>query len=157
LSDTQGILLARVVDDRGEPKVGVTASSFALASAGASGPHFLGDNKQAVPMANATSASGWVVYFGVAPGVAQLGTAANANVPLDMPVSTIAARTVTIATIKATDGAQVLPTNVSFKNQIMPIFRNVSQGGRGCVACHREDKIGATVGNLVLNVETGEV
>lgn len=147
----RGILLARVVNDKGDPKAGVAASNFVLASSSVNGPHFLGDARQPLPAATSTSASGWVVYFEVAPGVAQLGTAANATVTLDMPVSPIAAATVTIATIKATDGAPVLPKNVSFANQVLPIFRLASEGGRGCAACHSGNGIGKDLGNLAFN------
>src|SRR6185436_11225059 len=151
LTDTRGILLARVVNDKGDPKAGVAKANFLLSGASVNGPYFLGDTRQPLPAATATSASGWVVFFEVAPGVAQLGLAANATVTLDMPVSTIAAKTVTIATIKATDGAPVLPKNVSFSNQILPIFRLVSAVGRGCEACHSGNGIGKDLGNLTLN------
>ncbi len=130
----RGILLARVVNDRGEPKAGVAANNFVLA--GASPPKFLSDTKAPLPNATATSASGWVVFFEVAPGVASLGLATTATVTLDMPVSSISAGAVTLAEIQATDGAVVLPKNVSFANQIVPIFRRLNEGGRGCTACH---------------------
>jgi hypothetical protein len=153
----RGILIARVVDDKGAPKAGVAASNFVLASASVSGPHFLSDTLQPLKTATATSASGWVVFFEVAPGVAQLGIPTNATVTLDMPVSPIAANTVTIVTIRATDGAPVLPKNVSFVNQIVPIFGLVTEGGRGCAACHSGNGIGKDLGNLTLDGGTNHI
>lgn len=147
----RGVLLARVVNDQGQPKAGVAASNFVLGGASVSGPKFLGDNKQPLPTAISTSASGWVVFFEVAPGVVSLTPATTATATLDMPISPIAAGTVTIVQIKATDGALVLPKNVSFANQILPIFRLVSEGGRGCVACHSGGGIGKDLGGLMLD------
>jgi hypothetical protein len=145
----RGILLARVVNDRGEPKAGVAASNFALA--GANPPKFLSDTKAPLPNATATSASGWVIFFEVTPGVASLGLATNASVTLAMPVSSITAGAVTLAEIRATDGAAVLPKNVSFANQIVPIFRPLGEGGRGCAACHSGGGIGKDLGGLTLD------
>jgi hypothetical protein len=145
-SAARGVLLARVVDERGEPKAGVAASNFVLSGASVSGPHFLGDNRQPLPAATATSSSGWVVYFEVAPGIVELGQAATATVTLDMPVSPINSGTITIAEIRAIDGAAVLPQNVLFETQIFPIFNK-----RGCVACHSGGGPGKDLGGLMLD------
>lgn len=150
-SAARGVLLARVVDDRGEPRAGVAATNFVLAGASVSGPHFLGEDRQPLPAATATSASGWIVFFEVAPGVAELGLAANATVTLDMPVAPVNPGTVTVAQIRVLDGAPVLPKDVSFQNQIVPIFRSLAQGGRGCVACHSGGGIGKDLGGLMLD------
>lgn len=146
----RGILIARVVNDAGQPKAGVAKANFAL-DASVTGPFFLGDNRQPLPNATATSGSGWVVWFEVTPGVATLGLSASATATLDMPVSPIAAGTVTVAKIRATDGAPALPTNVSFRDQILPIFQSVAEGGRGCVACHSGNGIGRELGGLKLD------
>jgi len=151
LTAGRGILLARVVNDRGEPKPGVAASNFVLASSSVSGPHFLNELRLPAASLTATSTSGWVVFFEVAPGVASLGVNATATVTLDMPISPIAAGAVTIAQIRATDGALVLPKNVSFANQIVPIFERLADGGRGCNACHSGGGIGRDLGNLTLD------
>ena len=45
----------------------------------------------------------------------------------------------------------MLPTNVSFKNQIIPIFGALTDGGRGCVACHSGNGEGRDRGGLTLN------
>jgi len=147
----RGILLARVVNDSGVPKAGVAASNFVLAGATVSSPRFLDSIRKPGPTLMATSASGWVVFFEVAPGVVSLGTSATATATLDMPVSPISAGTVTIATIRATDGAPVLPKNVSFRDQVVPIFRPLGEGGRGCAACHSGGGIGRDLGGLTLD------
>lgn len=147
----RGILLARVVDAAGQPKAGVAAANFALSSTGASAPRFLNATRAPAPTATATSASGWVVFFEVAPGVVSLGLAGGATVTLDMPISPVNAGAVTIVDIKAVDGAPVLPKNVSFANQIVPIFRPLGEGGRGCAACHSGNGIGRDLGGLTLD------
>ncbi|HWU88579.1 MAG TPA: hypothetical protein VN253_14955, partial [Kofleriaceae bacterium] len=133
-SAARGILLARIVDDRGMPKAGVAAASLALAGAGTSPPRFLSATMLPDSNATVTSTSGWVVFFEVPPGVAALGQSQSGTVTLDMPVSPVSAGTVTIAHIHATDGAPVLPKNVSFRNQVVPIFGPKASGGRGCEA-----------------------
>ncbi|HWO18572.1 MAG TPA: hypothetical protein VNO30_07340 [Kofleriaceae bacterium] len=155
-SAARGILLARVVDDRGEPKAGVAKAAFVL-DASVSGPFFLGDNRQPLPSATATSASGWVVWFEVAPGVAKLSVPAAAAVTLDMAVSPVSAGTITLAQIRATDGAPVLPSNISFASQIIPIFARLAEGGRGCTACHSGNGIGKDLGGLALDGSTAYV
>ena len=150
-STGRGILLARVVNDRGEPKAGVAATNFTLTGASVSPPRFLSDTKAPLPNATATTASGWVVFFEVAPGVVSLGVGTGATVTLDMPDSPISAGTVTLAEVRATDGAVVLPRNVSFANQIIPIFRPLGEGGRGCAACHSGGGIGRDLGGLTLD------
>jgi hypothetical protein len=149
-SAARGILLARVVTDRGEPKAGVAKSAFMLA-ASVTGPFFLGDSRQPLPTATATSASGWVVWFEVVPGVAKLSVPAAASTTLDMAISPISAGTVTLAQIRATDGALMLPSNVSFATQIVPIFQRLAEGGRGCTACHSSGGIGKDLGGLSLD------
>jgi hypothetical protein len=147
----RGILLAHVVNEGGAPKAGVAAANFVLGGATAGAPRFLDSIRKPGPTLTATSASGWVVFFEVAPGVVSLGVSATATATLDMPVSPISAGTVTIATIRATDGAPVLPKNVSFQNQVVPIFRPLGEGGRGCAACHSGGGIGRDLGGLTLD------
>jgi len=147
---TRGVLLARVVDGAGQPKAGIAKSNFVL-DGSVSGPFFLDANRQPAATATATSTSGWVVWFEVAPGVAKLGTAANATATLDMAVAPINPATVTLAVIHATEGAPVLPTNVSFRNHVIPIFAPKAEGGRGCAACHSGGGIGRDLGGLTLD------
>ncbi len=142
----RGVLLAQVVDDAGQPRAGVAKATFVL-DASVTGPFFLGDNRQPLPNATATSSSGWVVWFEVAPGVATLSAAAGANATLDMAVSPIGAGAVTIAKIRAASGGVGVPANVSFQTQILPIFT-----ARGCVACHSGGGIGKDLGGLTLDI-----
>lgn len=143
----RGILLARVVNADGSPRANVTANNFQLAtSAGGVLPKFLGDQMNAAPTAVATTASGWVVFFNVAPGVVSLAPAVTATVTLDMAVSPINAGAVTLAEIVATDGAPPKLTNVSFAQQVVPIFT-----ARGCVACHSGGGTGKDLGGLTLS------
>ena len=143
----RGVLLARVVDASGAPKAGVSAGNFALtaASSGALAPKFLAANLTAAPTAIATTESGWVAFFDVGPGVVSLAQAATATVTLDMAISPINAGAVTLAEIVATDGAPPKLTNISFANQIVPIFT-----ARGCVACHSGGGPGKDLGGLTL-------
>jgi hypothetical protein len=146
----RGVLLARVENDAGQPLAGVAKINFVL-SASVSGPFFLGDNRQPLPGANATTASGWVVWFEVTPGLATLSASTGATATLAMADSPVNAGAVTIAKIRAANGAPVLPTNVSFANQVFPIFELVSKGGRGCVACHSGNGVGRDLGGLTLD------
>lgn len=150
-SAAKGVLLARVVDDRGMPKAGVAASNFVIGTGGTATPRFLGANMLPAPAAMATSTSGWVVFFELSPGVVSLVQIAGATVTLDMPTSPISAGTVTVVSIRAIDGVAMLPTNVSFKNQVVPIFGPKANGGRGCDACHSGGGPGKDLGGLTLD------
>lgn len=138
----KGVLFVRLVDSgTGMPRAGVAGSNLLVANA--VGPKFLDANLQPLPNGTSSSASGWAVFFEVPVGVVVLGTPVSATVALDMPTSPINAGVVTLADAKITDGAVVLPTNVSFMNQVYPIFDN-----RGCTACHSGGGIGKNLGGL---------
>lgn len=143
-SAAKGIMFVHLVDGAGKPRAGVAATNFTIA--GANGPHFLDANLMPAPAATSSSSSGWAVFFEVPVGVASIGQPATATVTLDMAVSPLAAGTVTIADAKVTDGGLVLPTNVSFATQIVPIFSL-----RGCQACHSGGGIGKDLGGLTLD------
>ncbi len=143
-SATKGILLAKLVDKAtGMPKAGVPKDQLVL---GTATPFFLDANLAGDKNATVSSASGFVVFFDVDPGVVELGQAAAPTVTLAMAASPITAATVTVATIEVTAGAPMEPTNVSFSTQIAPIFQN-----RGCVACHSGGGIGKDLGGLTLD------
>lgn len=144
-SAERGILLARVVDEGGAPRAGVAASSFSLEAGGASAPRFLGEAMLAAPGAVATTASGWVVFFDVPPGVASLTQSASSTFVLEMDTAPIEAATVTVAEIRARDGAPSMLRDVSFRRQIVPIFAAL-----GCTACHAKGKSGDKLGRLNL-------
>jgi hypothetical protein len=141
----RGVLLARAVDATGQPRAGVSGAAFTVPP-GARGPFFLDAQLQPAPAATATSASGWVVFFELEPGLVGLTAAANAQVTLEMAQSPVAPAAATIARVVVTDGANVLPTNVSFQTQVRPIFQL-----RGCEACHSGSGPGRDLGNLTLD------
>jgi hypothetical protein len=147
-SAAKGVLLAQLVDGAGAPKSGVTGGNLVIAG-GVSGPHFLDANMMPAPGLTASSTSGWVVFFEVPVGVVELGQATAPTVTLEMAISPVNAGAVTLGKIKVTDGAPTLPTNVSFTNQIVPIFQ-AGGGGRGCVACHAGGGPGKDLGGLNL-------
>jgi hypothetical protein len=141
----RGILLARAVDASGTPRSGITAASFTVPP-GARGPYFLDAQLQAAPNATATSTSGWVVFFEIEPGLVGLTATATATVTMEMALSPVAPAAATIANVKITDGMNVLPTNVSFSQQVRPIFQR-----RGCENCHSGSGPGRDLGNLTLD------
>ncbi len=147
-SAANGVLLMHLVDGSGAAKANVAGSNLVLANAsGASGPKFLDAAMMPAPNATASTASGWAVFFEVPPGAITLAQAATADVTLDMATSPVGAGAVTIAEVKVTDGAPAsLPTNVSFTNQVFPIFTK-----RGCVACHTGGGPGKDLGGLMLD------
>lgn len=148
-SAAKGVLLLELVDEAGAAKAGVPGGQLVLAG-GVDGPHFLDPDLAADDNANSSSTSGYAVFFEVPAGVAELGVAAAPTVTLVMPASPVTAGAVTIARVVVTDGAPELPTNVSFSNDIVPIFQ-VGGTGRGCAACHSGGGIGKDLGGLKLD------
>lgn len=150
----KGVLMLHLVDAQSMPRAGVAGSNLVLAGASdASGPHFLDASLQPAPGTNASTASGWAVFFNVTPGSVSLGTAANATVTLAMPTSVVADASVTLVDVSVTDGAPTgLPTNVSFSNAVVPIFSR-----RGCTNCHAQNGIGKQLGNLTLDGGTPHI
>jgi len=135
----KGILLMQLLDPSGTPKQNVAGSNIIVS--GANGPHFL-DATLHASTATTSSSSGWAVFFDVPTGTAQLGTAANATVTLSMDAEPVGAAQLTLA-----HGAPpALPTNVSFANQVVPIFTS-----RGCVGCHSGNGPGKDLGGLQLD------
>ena len=147
-SATRGTLMVQLRNSGGQPFAGITAAALSMtANAGQRGPYFLDANANPTTGMTATSASGWVVYFDVMPGVVGLEAAAGSGLTVDMPLSPINAGAVTIVRAKVTEGAVVAPTNVSFMNDVFPVFR-----ARGCVGCHEKGNgIGRRLGDLTLN------
>lgn len=142
----KGIVIVRLVDDSGAPLAGVPGSQLIL-SGSTTGPYFLDANGNAAVGATMSTASGLAVWFEVAPGTSEAGQAANATITIDMASSPVAAASITLATGKVINGAPPpLPTNVSFSQQILPIFEN-----RGCVACHSGNGPGRDLGGLFLD------
>lgn len=150
----RGVLLAQVVGDAGQPRSGVAATSFVLDGGPAiEGPYFLDGTMVPAPAATATSSSGWVVFFEVAPGLVGLSAASGANLTFDMPVSPVNAGVVTVATVRTVDGMVGAPKNVSFLQQVFPVFSK-----RGCDACHAAGNgPGRQQGGLTLNDDPNNV
>ena len=144
-SAANGLLLAQLVDSMGHGIPNIAASAIAPI-AGARGPFFLDPALAAAVGATKTSSSGWVVYFDVAPGKTSVSGVTGGTYTLAMPTSPIAPATATIATVQVTNGAPVLPKNVSFVNDVVPIFQN-----RGCQSCHSGGGPGKDLANLTLN------
>ncbi len=140
-----GVLLVQAVDDQGDPAPGVNGNDV-LPPAGSDGPYFLDANLDPDPAATATSASGWIVFFEVDPGLVGLTADAASGLALDMPLSPIAPATATVATMHVIDGGIDLPTNVSFTNDVRPIFDL-----RGCDNCHSGSGPGRDLGGLTLD------
>lgn len=62
----------------------------------------------------------------------ETGAPVNATVTISMDIEPMGAAQVTVAEATVTDDPPApLPTNVSFANDVFPMFTN-----RGCVGCH---------------------
>jgi hypothetical protein len=85
------------------------------------------------------------VFFNVPVGLVGLGQGPSSATTIDMPALPSAAGAVTIAEGRVSRGAPVLPSNVSFAAQIVPIF-----SARGCVNCHSGGGPGKDLGGLTL-------
>jgi len=145
--DTQGIVFMQLVDASGNPKAGVAASNIVLTGVTGLAPKFLDASLAAAPSLTASSTSGWAVIFNVPEGVVTLGAAVNATATLAAPSAPVGAGQVTLVRATVTDGAPpALPTNISFANDVVPIFSN-----RGCIACHSGNGPGKDLGGLQLD------
>ncbi len=142
------LVVAKLVDDQGAALAGVKSSAFAL-EIGMEGPFFLDADRQPDAALTESSASGYVVVFQVVPGLVNLVAAEDAGVSLSMADSPVAARAATLAEIVVSDGAIVVPTNVSFSQDVSPIFE-----ARGCVLCHSGAGIGKDLGGVHFNGES---
>lgn len=142
-----GILLGRLLRN-GTPVPDVGTNAFMMPG----GPYFLDANLEAVPGGQVTSSSGAVVFFDLAPGVTGIVQPTAPPVALDMPISPVEAGSVTIADITVLDNPVVLPTNVSFAQQVYPIFE-----ARGCEPCHSANGDGKDLGGLTLGGGTNKV
>jgi len=144
----RGVLFARIVDGAGAPRAGIAAATQLEVASGSAvdGPYYLDAALMPDPAATQTSASGWVIYFELDPGIAGMSAGTGADVTVDMPISPINAGAVTIVSAGVTDGATVLPTNVSFSQQVFPIFDR-----RGCQSCHSGNGAGRDLGGLTLD------
>jgi hypothetical protein len=144
-----GVIIARAIGEDGQPFAGLPGAAFDL-PAQVVGPYFLDADLQPDPGLSATSESGFVVLFDVAPGLVSVSSLDGADYGITMPDSPVAATTVTYALLNVVDGeVEPLPTNLSFQNDIAPIFES-----RGCVNCHDGGGPGKDLGGLHLNGAT---
>lgn len=143
------IILARVVDENGAPAAGIPGTAFDLDDS-VIGPYFLDANRQPDGALSETSSSGYVVLFNAPAGLVSVSALAGSGYTMTMADSPVAPTAATLAEIKVQVGEQVgLPTNVSFSQDIAPIFQR-----RGCVLCHDGNGIGKDLGDLHLNGAT---
>lgn len=147
-TDGTSLIVAKLIDAEGQAVSGVPASAFAL-EVGMEGPFFLDADRAPDAALGASSASGYVVVFQVVPGLVSLVADAAADVSMSMADSPVAARAATLAEITVQNGDIVIPTNVSFSQQITPIFTD-----RGCVLCHSGSGIGKDQGGVHFNGES---
>ncbi len=146
-----GIVIARALDATGAGKAGVPAAAFTLDVA-ADGPYFLNMDKSPAPGATATTDSGYVVFFDVAPGLVTPSAAAGSGYSITGAAAPVAQNVVTLAELLVAEGPPPAPTNVSFAGDVFPIFSR-----RGCETCHSGGGIGRDLGNLTLDGSTNLV
>jgi hypothetical protein len=142
---SKAIVLAHFVNSAGAGVSGIPTAALQLNGA-ASTAHFLDGTKMAAAAAATSSASGWAVFYDVDPGLAQVTTPMASGWTLTGPQAPTAAGIVTVVQVTAAMGTAVTPTNISFMNDVMPIFTK-----RGCVACHSGNGPGKDLGGLQLN------
>jgi hypothetical protein len=143
-----GTLLVQVQDATGKVAANVPASALMLQGiTTAKGPFFLDANRAAAPMATSTSASGWVVWFDVPAGPVTLVASAG-NYKIAGAPAQVAPGVATLGAVSAVADAMAppAPKNVSFANQVVPIFAK-----RGCVNCHSGNGPGRDLGSLTLD------
>ena len=142
----KGIVIVKLVDANGMPRANIPGAQLILAGS-TTGPFFLDAQGNAAVGAQASTASGYAIWFECLPGITEAGQAAAAAITVDMAISPVAGGHVTLAIAKITDGAPPpLPTNVSFKTTILPIFT-----ARGCLACHGASGVGSDLGGFDMN------
>jgi len=143
-----GIVIGRAVDPNGQPKAGVPAAAFALDGANPPRPpRFLDDARAPDPALDSTSASGYVVLYDVPAGLVSIGSTDGSGMSITGASAPVAANAVTLVDLTVGGGGDVaVPTNVSFVDDVLPIFVK-----RGCEVCHSGSSPGADLGNLTLN------
>lgn len=153
-SASRGMLLVQLVSEAGLPRSQVAAASLSFyGDADVRGPFFLSESLAPSAGATATAGKGWVMYLEIDPGLVGMRAAAGANLTIDMPESPITAGAVTVVRATVTDGALVVPKNVSFSQTVLPIFAR-----RGCNSCHAAGNgPGRQQGGLTLNDDASKV
>jgi hypothetical protein len=145
---TDGIVLARAVGEDGNPMSGIPADAFELAQENPiAGPFFLDDAMQPAPELDATSESGWVVFFAVQPGLFAVTAQAESGYLMDMPTSPIEESSATVAELVVTGEGEVeVPVDVDFATDVINVFQT-----RGCADCHSGNGPGKDIAGLQLD------
>lgn len=142
-----GVLIAQLVDEAGAPLAGVPAGAFVINNAPpVAGPFFLDDQRQPDAQLTATSASGYVVFFDLEPGLVAVEAAVGSGLTMEMAVAPADANAATVASVRVAEGEVMIPTGVSFSNDVVPVFDR-----RGCSICHSGNGIGRDLANLTLD------
>jgi hypothetical protein len=146
----KGIVLARILDEDGLPLAGVPRAAFRLNDAAPPvQPYFLDGSLSADAGLAATSASGYVVFFDVEPGLATVGATQASGYELSGAPARVLDGAVSLAVASTPDADAMRPMNVSFSNDVMPIFTR-----RFCANCHG---IGNAAGGLTLRGNANRV
>jgi hypothetical protein len=143
------VLFARALDEAGNPLAGVGREIFQIDGLPpAAGPYFVDEALAPAPGLNATSGSGYAIFFQVNPGLVTLTAVNDSGYTLVMSATPAADATVTVAdvTVSAGELQAVPPQDVSFSQQVVPIF-----SARGCNGCHSGNEIGRDLGGLMLD------
>lgn len=143
-SGASNALILRVENSQGDALAGFATNQLMVA-AGA-GPFVLDANRAPAVGAQTTTASGYIVYFNLAPGLVTVTPSPSATQPISGTSINVNANAVAIG--KVVVGLQVMgkPKNVSFRNDVSPIFAK-----RGCTGCHDGGGPGKDLGGLHLN------
>jgi hypothetical protein len=142
-----GIIIGHVIADDGSARDAIAGSVFEInGAAPPTSPFFLDAANAPDAALTETSTSGWIVFYDVPAGLAAFTAAGGSGYSIVAAQSPVAANVVTLADITVNDGELVLPVNVSFANDVVPIFSK-----RGCEVCHSGNSIGADLGQLALN------
>jgi len=150
-ADGTGMMMLRVLGDDGQPAAGVPADAFVVPE-GVLGPFFLTEELAASIGGTETSASGLVLFYDLAPGLISLEPNPASTYALATPIAPVDDSIISYVEASASGEPIVIPTNISFSNDVAPIFLR-----RGCAACHLGGGIGKDLGGLHLNGEPNKM
>jgi hypothetical protein len=140
-------VLVQIIDGNGKAQANISGAALVPSASGLKGPFYLDANLQPATTAQATSTSGWLVYFNVPPGTLTFGAGSGYSVlAADTPA---AADAVSLVEATVTSGPTTMPpppATISFQQSVLPIFIH-----RGCYNCHSGNGPGRRLGDLVLD------
>lgn len=142
-----GIVFARAVDENGAAVSGVPGSAFHVnGAAPVAGPYFLDAQRQPDAGLTSTSASGYALFFNVAVGDVTIDASPTSSYALASVPAPVEGDTATRTNVRAEAGEFELPPNVSFDDDVVPVFTS-----KGCTDCHSGGGIGFDLGGLMLD------